>query len=141
LALKFPAVAEKTANKSRGYFLYRTLYIGHGRLSVCLSLAALPHCCTKPDVTWGNGRGCHLVVHWSVDWTDRQTHRRAWSIYISPRLCLARNVKKTSRTRRGQNCSTKVLRWRIYGRTDVLTDDRRQTWQSQPSNRRRLVSV
>ena len=27
------------------------MYIGHGRLSVCLSLAAFPHYCTDPDVT------------------------------------------------------------------------------------------
>jgi len=33
-------------------------------LSVCLSLAAFPHYCTDPDVTWGNGTGCLLVVHY-----------------------------------------------------------------------------
>jgi len=32
-------------------------------LSVCLSAAACPHYCTDPDVTWGSGRGCPLVVH------------------------------------------------------------------------------
>jgi len=32
-------------------------------VSVCLSLAAFPHCCTDPDVTWGNGGRCPLVVH------------------------------------------------------------------------------
>jgi len=26
-------------------------------VSVCLSLAAFPHYCTDPDVTWGNDRG------------------------------------------------------------------------------------
>ena len=34
-----------------------------------LSLAALPHYCTDPDVTWGNGRMCPLVVHY---WADLQ---------------------------------------------------------------------
>jgi len=37
------------------------MYIDHGclsvcvsvRLSVCLSVATFPHCCTDPDVTWG----------------------------------------------------------------------------------------
>jgi len=33
------------------------MYIGHARLSVCLSLrgdpVACPHHCTDPDVTWG----------------------------------------------------------------------------------------
>jgi len=53
------------------------MFIGHGRLcvrvSVCvsvdLSLAAFPHYCTDPDVSWGNGRGCSLVVHY---WADLQ---------------------------------------------------------------------
>ena len=38
-------------------------------LSVCLSLASLPHYCTDPDVTWGNGRECPLVVQY---WADLQ---------------------------------------------------------------------
>ena len=46
------------------------MYIGHSRLCVCLSLAAFPHCCTDPDVTWGNGRGCPIVVHY---WADLQS--------------------------------------------------------------------
>jgi len=32
-------------------------------VSVCLSAAACRHYCTDPDVTWGSGRGCLLVVH------------------------------------------------------------------------------
>ena len=36
-------------------------------MSVCLSLAAFPHYYMDPDVTWGNGRGCPLVVHYWVD--------------------------------------------------------------------------
>ena len=43
-------------------------------LSVCLSIwlsaAACPHYCTDPDVTWGSGRGCPLVVHC---WADLQS--------------------------------------------------------------------
>ena len=27
--------------------------IGHARLCVCLSLAAFPHYCMDPDVSWG----------------------------------------------------------------------------------------
>jgi len=49
------------------------MYSGHGRLCVCLcaclSLAALQHHCTDPDVTWENGRGFPLVVHY---WADLQ---------------------------------------------------------------------
>jgi len=39
-------------------------------VSVCLSAAACPHYCTDPDVTWGSGRGCPLVVHY---WADLQS--------------------------------------------------------------------
>jgi len=39
-------------------------------LRVCMSIAACPHYCTDPDVTWGNGRGCTLVVHY---WADLQS--------------------------------------------------------------------
>ena len=50
------------------------MYTGHARLSVyvcvCLSVAAWPHYCTDLDVTWGNGRGCPLVVHC---WADLQS--------------------------------------------------------------------
>jgi len=47
----------------------REMYCGHARLCVCLSAAACPHYCTDPDVTWGNSRGCPLVVHY---WADLQ---------------------------------------------------------------------
>jgi len=46
------------------------MYCGHARLCVCLSAAVHPHYCTDPDVTWGRGRGCSLVVHY---WTDLQS--------------------------------------------------------------------
>ena len=56
----------------------RKMYCGHARLcvclsvcvSVCLSAAIRPHYCTDPDVTWGHGRGCPLVVHC---WADLQS--------------------------------------------------------------------
>jgi len=42
--------------------------------SVCLSvrgrICACLHYCTDPDVTWGSGRGCPLVVHY---WADLQS--------------------------------------------------------------------
>ena len=38
--------------------------------SVCLSLAVFPHYCMDPDVTWGSGRGCPVVVHY---WADLQS--------------------------------------------------------------------
>jgi len=39
-------------------------------MSVCLFVAVCPHYCTDPDVTWGNGRGCPVVVHY---WADLQS--------------------------------------------------------------------
>jgi len=33
------------------------MYIGHGRLCVCLSLCAFPNYCTDPDVNWGEWYG------------------------------------------------------------------------------------
>jgi len=41
-------------------------------LCVGLSLTTFPHYCTDPDVTWGNCRGCPLVVHY---WVDLQSVR------------------------------------------------------------------
>jgi len=43
------------------------MYCGHACLCVCLSAAACLHYCTDPDVTWGNGRGCPLVVQYLAD--------------------------------------------------------------------------
>jgi len=43
------------------------MYIGHSRLCVCVSLAISPYYCTDPDISWENGRGCPLVVHYWVD--------------------------------------------------------------------------
>ena len=53
---------------------WRKMYCGHARLcvcvSVCMSVAVRPHYCTDPDVTWGRGRGCPLVMHY---WADLQS--------------------------------------------------------------------
>ena len=47
----------------------RKMYCGHPRLCVCPRAACL-HYCMDPDVTWGSGRGCPLVVHY---WADLQS--------------------------------------------------------------------
>jgi len=62
------------------------MYCGHARLCVCLSAAACPHYCTDPDVTWGSGRGCSLVVHC---WADLQSVH-GWRCYGS----ITRNVSE-----------------------------------------------
>jgi len=49
------------------------MYVGHARLCVCLYVsvpAAFQHYYTDPGVTWGNGRGCPLVVQC---WADLQS--------------------------------------------------------------------
>ena len=53
----------------------RKMYYGHARLCVCLPVRAAvrPHYCTDPDVTWGCGRGCPLVVYY---WADLQSVHR-----------------------------------------------------------------
>jgi len=51
------------------------MYCGHAHLCVCvcvsvyLSAAACLHYRTDPDVTWGSGRRCPLVVHY---WANLQ---------------------------------------------------------------------
>jgi len=42
-------------------------------VSVWLSAAVHPQYCMDPDVTWGRGRGCPLVVHY---WADFQSAHR-----------------------------------------------------------------
>jgi len=63
------------------------MYIGHVRLCVCLhvclSLAAFSHYCTDPDVTWGNGRRCPIVVHC---WADLQSVH-GFRCYDNIRVC------------------------------------------------------
>jgi len=51
-------------------------------VSVCLSAVVRPHYCTDPDVTWGRGRGCSLVVHC---WADLQPVHQ---------LCCYGNIRK-----------------------------------------------
>jgi len=62
------------------------MYIGHCRLcvSVHLSFAAFPHYCMDLGVTWGNGRGCPLVVHY---WPDLQLVH-GFRCYDNIRICL-----------------------------------------------------
>ena len=53
-------------------------------VSVCLSAAACLHYCIDPDVTWGSGRGCLVVVHYCSDLQSLQglhcygNTRNAW---------------------------------------------------------------
>jgi len=47
------------------------MYIDHDHLCVCLSVPRhIPTLLHNPDVTWGNGRGCPLIVHY---WEDLQS--------------------------------------------------------------------
>jgi len=66
----------------------REMHCGHARLRVCLSAAACLHYCTDPDVTWGSGRGCPLVVHY---WADLQSVHR---LRCCSKLTRKRNVRE-----------------------------------------------
>jgi len=57
-------------------------------LCVCLTAAACPLYCTDPDVTWGYGRGCLLVVHY---WTDLQS---VHGFHCYDNMARTRNVSK-----------------------------------------------
>ena len=60
-----------TTNLFIAFRVSREMYSGHA--SVCVSVrCCIPTLlyCTDPDVTWGNGRGCPLVVHY---WADLQS--------------------------------------------------------------------
>jgi len=48
----------------------KCILVMHVCVCVCLSLAAFPQYCTGPDISWGNDRGCPLVVHY---WADLQS--------------------------------------------------------------------
>jgi len=64
------------------------MYIGHGRLcvSVCLFLAASPHYCTDPEVTWGMVRGslylCTIgrICNRCMSFVDMTTYRRTRNV-------------------------------------------------------------
>ena len=55
-------------------------------VSVCLSVAVRPHYCTDPDVTWGHGGGCPLVVHY---WADLARVAMLWQHNADPSYKLA----------------------------------------------------
>jgi len=54
-------------------------------VSVCLSLATLPHYCMYPDVTCGNGRRCPVVVQY---WADRSRCMGFINMTIDKYVCL-----------------------------------------------------
>ena len=94
----------------------REMYCGHARLCVCtLSVRGRIrlHYCTDPDVTWGSGRGCPLVVHY---WADLQSvhglpcygnTRNAWQ---SPAYNLPGppHAERTTHTRTSDKIDTPV---------------------------------
>jgi len=58
------------------------------RLCLSLSLAACPHYCTDPDVTFGNGSGCPVVVHC---WADLKS---VHDFHCYDNIARTRNVTK-----------------------------------------------
>ena len=116
----------------------REMYCGHARLCVCVSVCPRPHAytlCTDPDVTWGSGRGCPLVVHYWVDlqsvhgvrcygntrnaWQSlaviRQAHRTPHALRMpaktpSPAIKSTRLLHARRYLQRGRSTSS-ILRW------------------------------
>ena len=78
-------------------------------MCVCLFLATFPHYCTDPDVTWGNGRGCPLVVHY---WADMQLVHE-FHCYDNTHVCklivlYTANVYSTEREMSASACTRSV---------------------------------
>jgi len=89
-------------------------------LCICLSIATCPHYCTDPDVSWGNGRRCPLVVHY---WADLQSeHGFCCCDNIAPNakcqrvLVLAVCLGPDSQTILGQTCDISYdnILWPIH---------------------------
>jgi len=63
------------------------MFIGGVRLCLSVlrsrSIPTLPQVCTDPDVTWGNGSGCSLVVHY---WADLQSVHRTGFVAMTTRM-------------------------------------------------------
>ena len=73
---------------------------------MCLSLPAFLHYCTDPDVTWGNGRGCPLVVHYWADLQSVHGFRCYDNIHVCKliALCIA-NVYSSERELPASACT------------------------------------
>jgi len=66
----------------------REMYCGHARLCVCVSVRGrMPTLLLDPDVTWGSGRGCPLVVH---NWANLQSVHRLRCYVVTLCKCVAR---------------------------------------------------
>jgi len=77
------------------------MYIGHGRLYACLSLAVFPYYCTDPDVTWkwqGVPRSCALLGGFVIDAlvSLRRQHTRMWVYSLIHCKCVQRRTRSVS---------------------------------------------
>ena len=93
------------------------MYCGHARMCVCLSAAVPPHYCTDPDVTWGHGRGCPLVVHY---WADLQSGHgvRCHGNNVNPSYKLASIPRHDDIVRTAAGRGLRALlaaNWRVTG--------------------------
>jgi len=82
------------------------MYSGHGRLCVCLFLAAFPHYSTDLYVTWGNGKECRLVVHYWAYFQSVHGFRCCDNIHISKLIALyTENAYNTKREVSASACT------------------------------------
>ena len=86
-------------------------------VSVFLPVAAFAHYCTYPDVTWGNGTGCPVVVHYGADLQSVHRFRCYDNIHIithmqSYSLIHCKCVQR--RTRNVSECLYSLYGWLCY---------------------------
>jgi len=81
-------------------------------LSICLSLAAFPHYCTDPDVTWWTGRGCPIVVHCLTDLQSVHGFRCCNNTHVCKltALCTA-NLYSAEREMSASACTRSMAGW------------------------------
>ena len=70
------------------------MYIGYGRLCVCLSVAAFSHYCTDPDVTWRNGRGADLQSVHGFRCYDNIAPNAKFQRVLILAVCLVKSCKR-----------------------------------------------
>jgi len=75
-------------------------------VSLCLSLATFPHYCTGLDVTWKNGRGCPLVLHYWADLRSVHGFRCYDDIHVCKLIVLhTANAYSTEREMSASACT------------------------------------
>ena len=89
------------------------MYIGHGRLRVCLYLAAFPHYCTDLDVTRGTV-GVPLVVHYLEDLQSVHAFRCYDNIDVCKLIALYTTNAYSAEREMSASACTRSMTGRIF---------------------------